>query len=144
MLQLNQEPPSYHFPEGIPAFEEHKRFRLTRDPNLDPLLFLSSESDPALRFVCIQIRFLVSSYGYDLDEAGASLLRVPPGSYTAVDENLGCMAIISAGAEGPPTANLLAPVVINFENGVGLQAVQAGAAWSHIHPIEVPEAPQCS
>ncbi len=141
---MNQETPSYHFPEGIPAFEEHKQFRLTRDPNLDPLLFLSSESEPALRFVCIQVRFLVSGYGYDLDEAGASLLGVPPGNYTAVDENLGCMAIISVGAEGPSTANLLAPVIINFGNGLGLQAVQAGSSWSHVHPIELPEAQRCS
>jgi len=141
---LRQETPSYHFPEGIPAFEEHKRFRLMRDPKLDPLLFLNSESDPALRFVCVQIRFLLPSYGYDLDEAGASLLRVPPGRYTAVDEKLGCMAIISVAAGGPPTANLMAPVVINFENGFGLQAVQVGTAWSHVHPIEITEGPPCS
>ena len=141
---MTQETPSYHFPEGLPAFEDHKRFTLTRDPNLDPLLFLRSESDPALRFICIQVRFLVSGYAYELDEASAALLGVPPGRYSAVDENLGCMAILSVSSEGPSTANLLAPVVINFENGLGLQAVQVGGEWSHAHPIEVLEASQCS
>ncbi|OHE77375.1 MAG: hypothetical protein A2107_14725 [Verrucomicrobia bacterium GWF2_62_7] len=144
IVHLNQETPSYHFPEGIPAFEDHKRFTLARDPSLDPLLFLRSEIDPNLRFVCIQVRFLVSGYTYELDEAGAALLGVSPGNYTADDENLCCMTIISVSSEGPSTANLLAPVVINFENGLGLQAVQVGGEWSHVHPIELPEAPQCS
>jgi flagellar assembly factor FliW len=141
---LNQESPYYRFPEGIPAFEQHVSFRLTRDPAFDPLLFLVSERDPELRFICIQARFLAADYSYELDAAGAAILGAEPGRYSAGDERFGCLAILSFPAGAPATANLLAPVVINFGNAAGLQAVQSGGAWSHAHPVGVPEDPQCS
>ncbi len=141
---LSQESPYYRFPEGIPAFEQHDSFRLARDPALDPFLFLVSRRDPGLRFICIQVRFLAPGYAYMLDEAGAALLGAEPGRYAATDECLGCLAILSFPDGAPATANLLAPVVIHFSNGVGLQVVQPSGGWSHAHPVGVLEDAKCS
>jgi flagellar assembly factor FliW len=49
-----------------------------------------------------------------------------------------CLAILTAPPDGPPTANLLAPVVINLATRVGVQAVRADARYSHRHRLGEP------
>jgi len=136
---LPQESPYYQFPEGLPAFEQHRSFRLVREPSFDPLLFLVSGSDPGLRFICVQVRFIAPEYCYELDQAGAAVLGVAPGRYGAADERFGCLAILSFPSDEPATANLLAPVVIHYANRAGLQAVQTGGVWSHAQPVVLME-----
>lgn len=143
MSQATEDSPTYLFPAGIPAFETHTLFRLERRPELDPLLFLVSGRDPGLRLACIQARFLDAGYGYELDEAEAAVLDVEPGRYTAQDERMACLAVLSVPDGGAPTANLMAPVVISYSSGRGLQAIQTGTGWSHAHRIAVEEA-ECS
>lgn len=143
MSEVTQDSPTYLFPAGIPAFETHTTFRLERKPELDPLLFLVSGKDEGLRLACIQARFLDSGYGYELDEAEAAVLGVEPGRYTASDERMACLAILSVPDGGAPTANLMAPLVINYASGRGLQAIQTGTGWSHAHRI-VGEEAECS
>lgn len=141
---LTQESPVYNFPEGIPAFESHDRFKLIRDPKLDPFLFLVSQIDQTLRFICVQIRFLVPHYTFELDSASASLLEVQPGTCSVSDERFACLAILSFPPGEPATANLMAPVVINLVSGVGVQAVQSSTAWSHAEPVGIQENQRCS
>lgn len=143
MSAYTQDSPSYLFPAGIPAFESHTSFRLVRDPDLDPLLFLVSGQDSMLRLACIQARFLDASYTYELDEAEAAVLGVDAGRYSAGDERMACLAVLSVPDGGPPTANLMAPVVISYSSGRGLQAIQSGTAWSHAHRIDGEET-ECS
>lgn len=107
---------------------------------MDPLLFLESGLDSTLRLACIQARFLDAGYTYELDEAEAAVLEVEPGRYSAVDERLACLAVLSAPEGGPATANLMAPVVINYASGRGVQAIQVGSGWSHAHRIGGEEA----
>ncbi|MBE0659309.1 MAG: flagellar assembly protein FliW [Bryobacteraceae bacterium] len=140
MSALTQDSPSYLFPAGIPAFETHTSFRLARDPKLDPLLFLVSGMDAGVRLPCIQARFLDADYAYELDGAEAAVLGVEPGRYTAVDERMACLAVLSVPDDGSPTANLMAPVVISYASGRGLQAIQMGGGWSHAHRIGGEEA----
>jgi len=45
-----------------------------------------------------------------------------------------CLAVLSIRENGP-TANLLAPVVINLSNGKGVQAVAVSSGYSHQHPM---------
>jgi flagellar assembly factor FliW len=46
--------------------------------------------------------------------------------------------------EGGPTANLLAPLVINMRNLKAVQAVAAESGYSHQHVLLPEEAPVCS
>jgi flagellar assembly factor FliW len=46
-----------------------------------------------------------------------------------------CLAILTVPKEGPVTANLLAPVVVNLATRVAVQAVRADTMYSHRHPI---------
>lgn len=54
-----------------------------------------------------------------------------------------CLAMVTAVEDLPPTANLLAPVVVNLDNGLAVQAVRSDSVYSHKHPL-LPEGAPCS
>ncbi len=110
------------FPHGLPAFETEKRFRLRER---DPLLFLESETNPELSFLLLPVALIDPEYrlaisAEDREAIGAS--ETSP---------LLCLAVITAAEDSPPTANLLAPVVINLDTGRGVQAVRSDSIYSH-------------
>ena len=112
------------FPEGLPAFESETRFRLVEPESLRPLMLLESLSTPGLRFVCVAVELLVPDYRLDLADSDRALLG-------AADSEL-CLrllAIVTFPAEGPPTANLRAPIVLNSAARLGLQVIPPNDAY---------------
>jgi flagellar assembly factor FliW len=110
------------FPNGIPAFETETRFRLT---DREPLLFLESETNPELSFLLLPVALIDPDYRMavsteDQDAIGAS-----------DSSRLMCLAVVTAAEDSPPTANLLAPVVVNLDSGRAVQAVRSDSVYSH-------------
>lgn len=128
---------SYRFPCGIPAFEHHTRFRLIEDPMFSPIVLLESEIDPAVVFACAPVSLFASGYQIELSPEELEILGRP--QETA---RLRLLAILTFRQGQPPTANLLAPVVLNPESLTGVQSVQWSSSWSHLHPVG--EASPCS
>ncbi|MGC8759298.1 MAG: flagellar assembly protein FliW [Bryobacteraceae bacterium] len=128
---------SYAFPAGIPAFETHSRFRLVENPAFAPIMLLESELDPAVRFACAPVALIVDDYRFELSEEEMELLGHP--SDTA---SLLVLAILTFREGRPPTANLLAPVVLNPATATGVQSVQCGASWPVMYPLR--EETSCS
>lgn len=126
----------YRFPFGIPAFEHLTGFRVLESPAWAPLVVLEGESDPPVRFVCAPVRLLMADYRLELSDAEKSVLEWPGGGAELV-----LLAILTFAEGRPPTANLLAPVVLNPEVRTGVQSVQAHAAYSHVHPLR--QEPPC-
>lgn len=122
------------FPNGIPAFETERRFRLI---DRDPLLFLESESNPELSFLLLPVALIDPDYRLLLTVEDRALLDA------SADADLLCLAVITAAENLPPTANLLAPVVVNPLSGRAVQAVRSDAMYSHKHPL-LPEEAACS
>ncbi len=120
----------YRFPFGIPAFEHLTAFRLLENPAWAPLAVLESESEPPVRFACAPVRLIEPDYRLELSEAEKAALAI-----SAPGPELIVLAILTFAAGRPPTANLLAPVVLNPATGAGVQSVQADASYSHIHPL---------
>jgi len=56
-----------------------------------------------------------------------------------------CLAIITTGDGQPPTANLLAPIVMNLRTNVAVQAIQTETGYSHqqLLPTEDAEGVTC-
>jgi flagellar assembly factor FliW len=114
------------FPNGIPAFETETRFRLT---DREPLLFLESETNPELSFLLLPVALIDPDYRMavsteDRDAIGAS-----------DSSRLMCLAVVTAAEDSPPTANLLAPVVVNLDSGRAVQAVRSDSVYSHKRAI---------
>ena len=110
------------FPHGIPAFETEKRFRLI---DRDPLLFLESETNPNLSFLLLPVALIDPDYKLAMSAEDREAIGARE------DTSLMCMAVVTAAEDSPPTANLLAPVVINPESGRAVQAVRSDSVYSH-------------
>jgi len=121
------------FPYGIPAFETERRFRLI---DREPLLFLESETT-ALSFLLLPIALIDPDYRLTLTGEDRAALGASDHS------RLVCFAVVTAAEDLPPTANLLAPVVVNLDSGRAVQAVRSDALYSHKHLL-VPEEAACS
>src|SRR5258707_7301840 len=110
------------FPHGLPAFETEKQFRLI---DRDPLLFLESETHPELSFLLLPVALIDPHYQLALSPEDRETIGATEGS------SLMCLAVITAAEDSPPTANLLAPVVVNPESGRAVQAVRSDSLYSH-------------
>jgi flagellar assembly factor FliW len=111
-----------NFPHGIPAFETQKQFRLIER---EPLLFLESETNPDLSFLLLPMTLIDPEYRLTMSGEDRETLGARP------ESNLLCLAVVTAAEDSPPTANLLAPVVVNLDNGRAVQAVRSDAVYSH-------------
>lgn len=125
----------FHFPYGLPGFEHERAFLFLKQPHTEPLLFLQSLSDPKLCFILLPILVIDENYKVNLDAEDLAALRLPAGRQPRIGEEILCAAIVSTYAGGQPTANLLAPVVVNLREQIGLQAIQTDTPYSHQHPI---------
>ena len=122
------------FRRGLPAFEDQTEFRLIGGPAGRPLGFLQSVRRPELAFICLPARAVVPDYRLsaspeDLEEVGWQKGGGAP------ESELVCLAIVTVREGAPPTANLMAPVLINPATRRGVQAIQADSGYSHRHPL---------
>jgi flagellar assembly factor FliW len=123
------------FASGPPGFADQTRFALVEQPDLAPVVFLQSLHSAELCFLAAPATVLLADYDLamtreDLERLGLSTSRQPtPGREVL------CLALLCAPENGPMTANLLAPVVVNRETRAAVQAVRADARYSHQHPV---------
>lgn len=107
------------FPEGLPGFENVKKFILLgKLEEESPFQWLQSVDSPELAFVVIDPRLIKPDYIVDVDDNEAEILEVKDTnnvlvySIVVVPEDITAM-----------TANLKAPVLINTENNKGKQMI---------------------
>jgi flagellar assembly factor FliW len=117
------------FPAGLPGFETERRFVLIERPNLAPILFLQSLDSPDLCFPAAPVKAIDPHY--ELVITPEDLRPLGPN----LPESLVCLAMLSAPENGPLTANLLAPVVIDQGTRRAVQAVRMDSRYSHRHPL---------
>src|ERR1022692_3879096 len=70
------------FPDGIPAFEQEKRFLALRQPINEPMVFLQSIANPSVCFATLPAlaacpHYLLSMAPEDLDALGLETNRPP-------------------------------------------------------------------
>jgi|SRR5579862_90136 flagellar assembly factor FliW len=123
------------FCSGPPGFTDQTRFALVERAELAPVVFLQSLNSAELCFLAAPAMVVLPAYelamtSEDLERLGLSTARQPtPGSEVL------CLALLCAPENGPITANLLAPVVVNLKTRAAVQAVRADARYSHRHAI---------
>ena len=118
------------FPLGLPGFDERKRFVAVHFVENDPLIYLQSLEDPALCFITMPIlavdpRYRLKVSGEDLGHLGLSSIRQP-----RIGDDVLCLSVLSLRETGP-TANLLAPIVVNLRNRKAVQAVALESDYPH-------------
>ncbi len=125
----------FHFPRGIPGFDEEKRFVLIEVAERAPLVFLQSMAQKGLCFAAFPIQVVERQYQLAIAPEDLEDLELDPGRQPALGVDVTVLALISWHGQSRITANLMAPVVLNLKTRHGLQAIRRDARYSHEHPI---------
>jgi len=131
------------FPCGLPGFEDRRRFVAVRFEESDPLIFLQSVEDPGLCFITLPVLAVDPQYHLRVSSEDLGHLGMPAARQPQIGKDVLCLAVLSIRESGP-TANLLAPVVINLRNRKAVQAVAPESDYSHQHVLQPQEAAVCS
>jgi flagellar assembly factor FliW len=126
----------YHFPFGLPGFEDERAFVFLDRPGTQPLIFMQSLATPSLCFILLPMLAIDPAYDLVLEDEQARHLGLP-GVHPRIGKDVLCAAIVCAArrSDEVPTANLQAPVVVNLKRQVGMQVIQPGTRYSHCHPL---------
>ncbi len=119
------------FPSGIPPFYEHKTFVVISKEG-SPVTFLQSTATPELCFITAPIQAVDPAYRVKVEPLDLETLQVEPSGIGG----LTCLAILTVPEQGPTTANLAAPVLINPARNIAVQAIRSDRDYSHAHPLE--------
>ncbi|HEV3199835.1 MAG TPA: flagellar assembly protein FliW [Bryobacteraceae bacterium] len=133
---------SIEFPRGLPGFDDRRRFVALQFEDTAPLVFLQSLEVPDLCFITMPVLAVDPQYRLAVTGEDLGQLELSPKRQPRIGEEVLCLAVLSLG-EGGPTANLLAPVVVNLRNLKAVQAVAAESGYSHQHVLVAEEALVC-
>lgn len=124
------------FPDGIPAFEESKRFVLVVNDSIKPFVQLKSLDIKDLGFICVDPFIVCPNYSVSLSAMHLSLLQIKDPSVALV------LSFVTISADcRDTTCNLLAPVIINIDKFIGSQVILEGQPvkfriWEAIESIQ--------
>ncbi len=123
-----------HFPEGIPGLEDCKRFVILEPNGLAPLLLLHTAEGEALSLPVLPVQVVEANYQLKLPAVDRALLGLA--GEAVVGGNVVCLAVLVLPVGGgPPTCNLMAPIVINPAKLLAKQIVQVESEYSTAYPL---------
>jgi flagellar assembly factor FliW len=129
------------FPRGLPGFPAHREFLALHFADTDPLIFLQSVADPELCFLTLPILAVDRQYRLQVEPEDRELIGIGR-EELRIGEDVLCLAVLSLREDGP-TANLLAPIVVNLRDRRSVQAVSPESSYSHQHRLVAEEAVAC-
>ena len=116
--------------EGLIGFSEHKNFVFLENPGFAPFRLLESVEPPKVGFVVIDPTILKPGY--------TDLIPVREWETVGLTDPSKRLAFVTVALGSTPqdsTANLLAPILINYETMTARQVILSGAALSAKHRL---------
>lgn len=108
------------FPEGIPGFEDSKKYVLIGNESNEAVFFwLQSVDAPDLCFVVTDPFMVYDGYGVDVEDEDVELLEI-----TDPNKVLTLTIVIIPENINEIRVNLKAPILINVEKKLGKQIIQ--------------------
>lgn len=115
----------FHFPDGIPAFENIKEFVFLSKPDSRPFMFMQALQPQDLSFVCIDPFLIYPDYAPRISSADVRFLHLNDISDALV------LSIVTVNRDmRETTANLQGPIVINMRACIGKQIICDGQNYS--------------
>ena len=118
-----------HFPDGLLGFPDVREYHLLEGP-AEGFLWLIGEGELAPRFLLSDPFVFFEEYCVDLSQDQAARVKAEATSTVAV------LAITTPSSDGPWTANLQGPLVINLSESLGAQIVLPGKQPGVRQPFE--------
>jgi flagellar assembly factor FliW len=119
-----------NFPVGLPGFDDRKQFVAIYFVENDPLIYLQSLEDPALCFITMPILAVDPRYRLKVSPEDLAQLGLDSDHQPRIGDDVLCLSVLSLRETGP-TANLLAPIVVNLRNRTAVQAVAPASDYPH-------------
>lgn len=120
------------FDEGIPAFETEKGYILIPFDADSPFFYLQSVDKQQTCFILADVFTIYPQYEIELDNSELTRLGIEEGNRGL----LNLFAILTIPEKfKDTTANLLAPVIINFEKQVGIQYIPNKSEYNTRHRL---------
>jgi flagellar assembly factor FliW len=108
----------FHFPEGLPAFEDVKEFIFLCKPDTRPFFFMQALNPADLAFVCIDPFLIYPGYQPKISESDVKFLHMDR------QEDALIVSIVTVTKDMREiTVNLQGPVVINIGASIGKQII---------------------
>lgn len=126
------------FPAGLPGFENERRFLLVDHAASRPVAFLQSASQGRLCFITMPVPAIAPGFRLTAASEDLRLIGLEGARQPEIGVDVLCLGIISIADDGTPTADLLAPVLINLQSGLGVQAIQEEPQYSHCERLPLP------
>jgi len=118
-----------HFPDGVPGFEQNRRFVLLSSPKLAPLHVLHHLEGPPASFLAVDPRVVLPDYRAVLEASDRERLGASD------DAPLVWLALVTVDEAQGPSVNLRAPIVVNAARMVGCQVLPHNGLYPLRHPI---------
>ncbi|MGC4086034.1 MAG: flagellar assembly protein FliW [Vicinamibacterales bacterium] len=115
--------------DGLPGFEECRRFLLLSASSIEPLVCLQGLDAARPAFLAVNPRLVDQDYRCRVD----NLQRRRLGA--SADTPLLWLAIVRVGEDGASTVNLRAPLVVNPERMRGLQLLAGHDEYDTDHHL---------
>lgn len=120
----------FHFPKGLPAFEDQRQFVFLPFDDRGIFFYMQSVTDTELCLVVCDPFCFFPEYQIDLGDHECEQLGIEDVSDVAL------FAILTIPDDfREATANLLAPVVINIKTNLGLQYIPRISEYTTKHSI---------
>jgi flagellar assembly factor FliW len=119
------------FPDGLPGFEACRQFVVVGSPDMQPFTVIQGLDAGGPSFVAIDPRRVDDDFATTLDRVDLARLG------STGEEPLLWLAIVAARDDGPATANLRAPLVINPAAMRGIQLIDVDSTYLIDHPLQV-------
>lgn len=128
--------PSDHiilFPNGLPGFEQVRRFCVVTLGDSNPFDVLQAVDVPELRFVTLDPFQWFPGYELELPEDAIRQLEIE----RPEDVVVRAIVVVKSPLE-QSTVNLMAPLVINVRRRLACQLVLSNSRYSLRHPLTAP------
>lgn len=119
-------------PQALPGFVSEHEFVILQQPEHFPLVYMQSLSTADLCFLALPVLSVEHDYDLCLSEEDARLLDLPQAPI--IGREALCLALVAAH-QTTPTANLLAPIVVNLRTRRTAQCLNPEGAYSHQHEL---------
>ena len=123
------------FPQGLPGFEECRRFVPLEHRAQPGLIFLQSMEQPPLCFLALPVNSVRPDYALEIAPDDLELLGLPPAGRPRIGKDVVALAILSVEEGREPSVNLLAPLVIHMETRRAVQAIRPDGGYQAREPL---------
>ncbi len=120
-----------HFEEGFPAFEKERDFALIPAAEDSPYVFMQSFLTPELAFLLTRPFLFFPDYHCELTDDVVEKLRLERDE----DAVIYTLVTVPDGDVSRLSANLLAPIVVNKENGQARQIILETSGYTTKHRL---------